>query len=431
MFGFNEEGPMSTMDEDVKLLGISHLFESAGDAPMAGSAPAKKAPAKGATGAPSGDAAAPRTEITPRQEAAGEDDYGATKATPPKDDGEKKDGEKEGGDKPNPFAKKDGDDKGGDKDEKGDKPNPFAKKDDDGDEDDEMGEALEAILNMSEQDVDGLSEEEADGILHALVAVEDIVENGSPKLEAAYFVLDAFYGQLAEGETDSIDKPTLVGVVEAFEHVLADLGLLDEWKGGMGKAVSRHGIRAMAHGKMPHAASMTHQKKVSEIKVKMGKAHSFKKGLHSFKPPAMKHGKHGKGGMGYGKKHEDEQTGEQAPIKDLVASLAALKEAVTTGRVVNEASNELIEGFNSIGATATTWYEGIAKEVKAALAEGKADENDARIAIGRHLCGIAEDAAEQAEAISTGQFIAENAENNLRCLAADLDDVVEAMKSVE
>lgn len=422
MFGFNEEGPMSTMDEDVKLLGISHLFESAGDAPMAGSAPPKKAPAKGnGNGAPSGDAAAPRTEITPRQEAAGEDDYGATKATPPKDDegGEKPNGDdKEKGEKPNPFAKKNGDDKGGD-DKKGDE---------DGDED-EMGEALEAIFNMTEKDIDALSEEEADGILHALVAVEDIVENGSPKLEAAYFVLDAFYGQLAEGETDSIDKPTLVGVVEAFEHVLADLGLLDEWKGGMGKAVSRHGIRAMAHGKMPHATSMTHQKKVSEIKVKMGKAHNFKKGLHAFKPPVMKKG--GKGGMGYGKKHEDEATGEPAPIKDLVASLAALREAVTTGRVVSEASSELLDGFNSIGATATTWYEGIAKEVKAALAEGKADANDARIAIGRHLEGIATDAAMHVEAITSGQFIAENVENNLRALAADLDDVVEAMKSVE
>jgi len=421
-----DEGPTSSMQEDLAVLKLEHLFEH-GDAPMAAAAPAKK----GKDAAPSGDAAAPRTEVPVRAEddaeGDGSGDFGATKATPPKDDA----AGAEGGEKPakpNPFAKKDDDDdEGGEEggDEKPAKPNPFAKKDDKGDED-EMGEAIESILSMTEEDIDGLTEEEAAGVIYVLAALEDITENPSPKLEAAFAVLDSFYGQLAEGETSTIDRDALLGVVEAFEYVATDLGILSEMHGGMGKHIARHSARASAHGMMAHPGSMTHQGKVKEIKVKMKKAHAFKKGLKDFKPPAMKHGKHGKG---YGKHEDEEQT--STPLSDLVTNLNALKNAVTAGKVEQESQSELLDGFKSVHETATTWYEAIANEVKTAISENKTDENDPRIVIGRHLEGIANDAASVGSLVAEGKVTAEQAENDLRNLAADLDDTVEVMRSVE
>lgn len=390
-----DEGPQSSMDEDLKALKLTHLFESAGD----------KRRAAVAADAANAEAASPRTEVPVRNEAAGEDDYGATTATPPppKDGGAKPgdDGE-DGKDKPEPKkAPKDSGDEDGDGD------------------DDDMKEGIEAVLGMSEQDVDGLDEDELDGALAVVHALEDIAESPAPKLDAAFGVIDSFYSQLAEGETTTIDRDTLVGVVESMEHILSDFGLIGEMK-GMGGAIMRHAKRSQAHGKMMPTASMTKQAKVKEMKVKLGKKHAFKKGLASFKPPVLSKGK--------GTKTEQADT----TIASLVGSLTALRNVVKESANTATTGAELAEGLKAVHETATAWYEAIAKEVKAGLAEGKVDQNDPRIAIGQHLNSIADDAAANLAAIESGATInTEAAEYNLRNLAADLDDAAAVMKTVE
>jgi len=395
MFGEEANRPAGSMEEDLKALNLGHLFESSGS---------KRAAAV------DDEAATPRTEVPVRQEGAGEQDYGATKATEPPADAdkggeEKPAGDDESGEKPAPPAppaapKGDGEDKG---------------------DDDEMKESIDAVLNMTEQDVDGLDEDELEGALHVVHALEDIAENPSPKLEAAFAVVDSFYSQLAEGETNTIDRDTLVGVVEAMEHILADFGVLGEMHGFSG-AVMRHAARAKAHGKMGATASMTKQHKVKEMKVKLGKKHAFKKGLESFKPPAMHHGK------GHGAKHEDENS-----LSAVVGNLTALRDSLKENAQAAESTGELAEGLKAVGETATAWYEAIAKEIKSGLSEGKqVEENDPRVLIGRHLEGIASDAAENLSTIESGAKInMEAAESNLRNLAADLNDIAEVMKSVE
>ena len=127
---------------------------------------------------------------------------------------------------------------------------------------------------------------------------------------------------------------------------------------------------------------------------------------------------------------DEEQVG--SPITELVDNLSALREAVQSGVQYRDQADELKEGFNSIGETASTWMQDIATEVKKSIAENKEfdAENDPRVQMGRHLNGIAESAALIIAKLDEGEANMEDAAADLQSLSADLNDAAEAMKEI-
>ena len=397
----NDEGPKSTMVEDFAVLGL--------DLPGMPGAPGRRA----------------------LQEAAGQDDYGATKASmSPEDTDEKAQGGEDeapaAAPKPAPDKAPAGKDMGA--------TNPFLKPskpkaavaaapadDDDDSDNDKMKDAVESILSLTADEVDALDEDALDGVYEILTGLESMTEDESPKFEAALTVLDAFYGQLQEDEGQSLDREALVGVVEAMEHILEDLGILNDTPTHLGKRIVQYESRHKAKGLAIPTGALQKAGKVHEIKARLENAAHFQKGLANCGAPTAQ----------VGRAHPNGAYEQDNSTSTLVQNLAALRDAVTEGSEIQAAAEEMAEGFQSISATATAWYESIAAEVKTGLSEGTVAEDDARIAIGRHLEGIAYDAEAHLAALSEDACDLNNVAANLESIAADLNDVAEVMKSVE
>jgi hypothetical protein len=282
----------------------------------------------------------------------------------------------------------------------------------------------------------------------------EAVEHIDPKMEAAVGILDTFYAQLGLVEVDiSKFKPSyddLVGVIEAYEHITGGPAQLDEVlasQGKVGKKIWRSGKRMKITGAMMRAG-----RKKAKAEKRMGgalgsglfklvqKKGRFVKARKSAQERRVQKRLHMRG-RGKRKRHSA-QTSRMSdveidqPLSELVQNLNDLRDAVresgTDTDNVDEAvsaAEELLSGYQSIHETATTWYEGIAKEV--AEDEGVA-EDDARIAVGRYLEGLADNA------LAIGAMIAEGDERwtlddyaeDLEKLAADLDKAMTAMKEI-
>jgi hypothetical protein len=120
-------------------------------------------------------------------------------------------------------------------------------------------------------------------------------------------------------------------------------------------------------------------------------------------------------------------------ITELVDNLSALKEAVQTNVDYRARAEELKDGFNSIGETASTWMGAIAEEVKSSVAEDEEfdADSDPRVQMGRYLESIAESASLIIAKLDEGSADVEDAAADLQSLSADLNDAAEAMKEIE
>lgn len=387
-----DNGPVSSFEEDVKALGIGHLFENGTKAQKA--------------------EAAPMTEQDEQDEK-----------------------------KENPFAKYNA--------EKADKKDDSEDEDED-EEKDEEPKAKSEAEDDEDEDEDEETEEEQDDSLFGAMCDED------EKLDAAVDVLDAFYSTIAESEDGAeFDHDSLVGVIEAYEYMAEATGLLDEAKLRKGRrATSQKRREARLAGHRAHKGGAEKRRKASEHAAgksgkvvvrrdEKGKMHKIRgreaMGLKAmsqaqrrYKGYSVKLSGGGTARPAMKKVHSDvEQDG--SPITELVGNLAALKEAVKSNVDYRQQAEELKEGFNAIGETASTWMESIATEVKKSVAETENydADNDPRVHMGRHLDGIAESAALIIAKLDEGEANLEDAASDLQNLSADLNDAAEAMKGIE
>jgi len=329
-----------------------------------------------------------------------------------------------------------------------------------------VGEFMES-LDLDEDQVDDAleSEEFTDIFVEALVendALDEIDEDeedeeieededeiDDPRMEAAADLLGLFYEHL-QTMTEDDDRPNyddLVGVIEAFEY-LTD-GILDETKRTMGlralRKARRMKSRLAKRGKMKRStfkAAKRGRMMIGGHEFKAGAASraQFRKLMRSASPrrrKALK--KRLKAQMGVtskdvkaritGKKMAADVEPQGSPISELVQHLNDLREAVQSD---DSAAEELVDGLRSVFETATTFYERIAEEVSSDESIEEEDkEDDPRVAMGRHLESIAEDSAAVAQRIVEGEADINDAADDLRALAADLDDAMEAMKGIE
>ena len=407
-----DEGPVSSFEEDLKALGIGHLFEDAA-----------KAPAK-----------APTSKVVTESDDSDEDSA---------EEGE------------NPFAKynaekkKNGDDKGekkddSDADEKGDHEEPDGDEDEKGDEPKAKSEAEDDEDEDEDEDEDDADEQDEDEEFSAL---DDLCDEDE-KLDAAIDVIGAFYSTLSEGEGETVDRDALVGVVEAYEYIAETTGLLDEAakrfhiKAGKKVHVTKgmKKVRRMEKSAAGHSSTAMKRFKITASGKRVAKTGAERKAERK----AARALSAGKAHRGAGKAHaaksarkaarlqhnDEEMVG--SPITELVDNLNALKEAVQSNGGYRAQADELKEGFNSIGETASTWMESIAEEVKKTVAEGEEfdPDSDPRVQMGRHLDGIAESAAAIINKIDEGEANMEDAAADLQSLSADLNDAAEAMKEI-
>jgi hypothetical protein len=342
------------------------------------------------------------------------------------------------------------------------------KKDDDDEDDDKKDEAIDPAHVI---DVDALDEEDMKGLADALSAysqelgldedeynemLEDdefiadfatgffgeATEPLDPKSEAAYEVLEAFYGQIdALQEGDDEAQPgydELVGVVEAYEylHEIATRVL-------GGKIIRGRQARSAGAAQQCRAANPGKKcVKVGRRYVARGavsgrkKAKSRLSGRKAHRGAGTAHMKKSLRRSGAAKARRrgvrsDVEIDSGANLSELEQNLADLRQTVSEAEIeeaVEIASNELLEGLKAVYDASTDWYEKIANEVKESE---NVEDDDARVAMGRHLEGIAEDAARVAQLIAEGEASIEDAADDLEALGADLDDALEAMKGID
>lgn len=383
-------GPRTTFEEDVKLLGIANLFEDGSAVAAAAVKPGTNQPGVSAPAAQTQaqKPAKPAAKPAKAQEAEDEDE---DEIVGEEDEGEEDEGEE------------------------------------DADSDEDEGEE-------DEDEEDDSAEEDVDPDFEATV-------NEDEKLVAAIDVLGAFYDKLDEDEGESFDSDTLAAVIEAYEYVADSFGLLDEMrrfriKGGKKTRITRGARKKAMKGhkggveRMKYTASGKKVRKSSdEIRAQKRAARKLAMGAASRKGGAM----HRARSMRKSKRLASDETHEGTPLSELVQNLGALKEAVQGKVDYRKSAEELKEGFNSIGETASTWMESIATEVKQAKTEEQDfdPENDPRVQMGRHLDGIAESAALIIQALDAGEADLQEAATDLESLAADLNDAAEVMKTIE
>jgi len=367
-------GPVTTFEEDVKLLGIEHLFEDATTAPAPANGTAQRQPEE-----------AEEVEETVEDEIDEQDDEEANDES-----------------------------------------------DDEADEDDDEEDDEDEDEDEAEEDV------EVDPDFAAMVESDE-------KLGAAIDVLGQFYEQLAEDEGAEVGHDEMVGVIEAYEYIAQQTGLLDEmrrfrFKGGKKRRLTRGAVKKMKKerqqgrkggiNRMKYTASGQRVRKTADEIRAEKKAKRF-----------LAAGKASKGGgamrrmrsLKKSKRLASDVEQDGNPLSELVANLGALKEAVRGDVDFRRKAEELKEGFTSIGETAHTWMEAIAAEVKQAVEEdeGFDAEQDPRVQVGRHLEQIAGHAAQIIEALDSGKVNLEHVESDLESLAADLHDAAEVMKQVD
>lgn len=335
-----------------------------------------------------------------------------------------------------------------DKDDKDDK--------DDGDDDMDEGvnfghldmddiELAESILALDESELDELDEDELD-LLNAVLDT-DLIEQAAAALgededlaryNGARDVITIFYEQinaLQEGdEKPSYDE--LVGVIEAYEALAEETGMLTErFRGAMKAKLKRGKKRAMrgAAGKkrmrllgrakkrgkfVVGGQMMTKGQKRKHLMTQLkGAKGKYAKSIRD-KIKSMRGSKRG-GPM--------EDTGSST--EELVKNLRDLRTAVEESGQHASAANELIEGFTNLEAVAREYYERIAAEVSE---DKDIAEDDSRVTMGRHLERIANDAGKRAAALGEGEdrWGLDQFAEDLQAIASDLEDAMEAMKSI-
>ena len=332
--------------------------------------------------------------------------------------------------------------------------------DDHDDDDDEMDEDVdlggldaddfalaEALLNLDESDLEDLDEDEMDALL--AVFDTDLIEQATAALaedddlaryNGALSVLDVFYEQvnnLQEGdEQPSYDE--LVGVIEAYEALAEETGLLTEkFRGAMKAKLKRGRKRAMRGAKGKKRARLlgrAHKRGKfvvgGQVMTKSQKLKSLRKAIKGAKGKYAKSLRDKlKSARGSGKR-SGPMAGYSESTEELVQNLRDLRNAVEESGEHASAANELIEGFGSLEAVAKEYYERIAAEVSE---DEDVAEDDSRVTMGRHLERIAQDAGKRAAAIAEGddRWSLDQFAEDLQAIAADLDDAMEAMKSID
>ena len=433
-----DNGPMTTMDEDLEFLGMG------GDAsPLAED---RRRPAHGRLH---------EGEMPPALKKA----MDAKKGSSSDDDDDDDD---DSGEKPNPFAKKEdrtevpvreeGCDDDEDEEDDEDEDDAEESEDFDGefiteDEDPEVfNEAMELLAQyFIDEGYDIASMDKAVGLVIEM-------PNYDERALAALDVIESFedtVANLQEGDTQpSYDE--LVGVIEAYEaatggaegltEVMATMGAKvgsKVWRGGSKVRITAKGARlGVKKAKKQHSMGLD-KPGMSKFKLVQTKTGGFKKVKKSSgeKRAQRKLGKRGKAKRMRHAAQTRAKNAKNGPmestnVSELVANLQALKNSVDESADWDTAAEELIEGFGSLHSVATDYFERIAKEV--AESEDVA-EDDARVAMGRHLEAISIDAAKRAAALREGedQWSLEQFAEDLQALAADLDDAMEAMGGIE
>ncbi len=363
-----------------------------------------------------------------------------------------------------------GKDKMSDDDEPASPRQPIPVRQEDDDEDDDEIDEDEFEIDEDNDEID-LDEDEVEALRDALIEYaqeqdydqeqyEEMLENESfisefatvffedededededdgeddPKQEAAWGVVESFQQKLIsvqEGNEDA--RPgydDLVGVIEAYEYITEvrfgkrggkqAKGMKRARKRGKAKRMGKK--RAMAAKQGKHFIK---GQKQTTTQVKKALRQSIKGSTGRFKKSQREKLKH-IGDIQAG----DEEAGG-TPISELVDNLNALREAVRAPTEENEDSSgeTLVEGLKAIHDTAVMFYERIASELREDEDE-EVDESDGRVAVGRHLEKIAEDANDVACGIVEGTSDLDDAAGDLQNLAADLNDVMEAMKAIE
>jgi hypothetical protein len=267
-----------------------------------------------------------------------------------------------------------------------------------------------------------------------------------PKSEAAELIIRTFYEQLDNVSEDDDSRPDydeLVGVIEAYEYVTEQTGLLQEIRfGKKASAAGRGKKRAMKKGKwkrMKRFVAKAHKMGkhfVGGVKMTTGalRRHLMKakKGAHGRFKRSLQQKLMGLKNSTVGRRPKHAGVEPQGqPISELEQNIEDLKQTVAEGAVdeaIEIASAELIEGLKAVYDASSEWFTKIAEEVKE---DKDLSEDDARVAMGRHLEQIAEDAARIAQLIDEGEADIEDAADDLASLGADLDDALEAMKGID
>lgn len=314
---------------------------------------------------------------------------------------------------------------------------------------------VEYLVDLDENDLEDIDEEtlaELHAVLetdlldraHAAFAEDDELS----RYNAALNVVDSFYeeiDQLKEGD----EQPTyddLVGVIEAYEALAEETGLLTErfrgamkaklkrgkrkmMRTGRGKRLKRALGRARKRGKFVVGGQMmTRAQKMKELRKQLkGAKGRYAKSIRQ-KIKATRGGGKRNGGNYAGPRAESSE--QDNSLGELVKNLSDLKSTVESSADQASAAEELIEGFSSISSVAKQYYERIADEVSEDKDVG---EDDPRVAMGRYLESICNDATERASALADGEdrWSIDQFAEDLQALAADLDDAMEAMKEID
>lgn len=334
---------------------------------------------------------------------------------------------------------------------------------------DEIDEEFETITDMIadwivENAPDATEEEVVEQLEGGVIEADDEGEDEDedeedkdkdetdPKTEAACAIISAFYTQLQEVTEDEESKPSyddLVGVIEAMEHVIGEDAIQEVMAVGggarAGKKIWRHGKKTkvttgmIRAGKKKAKAAVRFAGKMASGMFKMVQKapgrFTMKRKSAGEKRGGRKLGRHTRG-EAKRKRHakqtqrsdvDQEQFG--SPITELVQNLNDLREAVQGD---DSAADELVEGLRAIFETSTTFYERVAEELNNddSISEEEKLE-DPRRAMGLHLESIANDSAAVAQRIAEGESDISDAADDLKALASDLDEAMEAMKGIE
>ncbi len=315
-----------------------------------------------------------------------------------------------------------------------------------------LGDVLMFALIEAKKDDDNDKDEEPDDDEDD---EDDDVEE-SEVVGAAFQVIDAFYdriGSLREGD-DQPSYDDLVAVIEAVEHVAEDMagvaGLEESSKRMMGlralRKARKKAKRLAKRGKVKKATlklAKRGKRMIAGKEVKVGRqevqalrgmlGHSsarMRKNIRKRIKSAKLHKAVDWKARAKGKVMAADVENNGSPLSELVQNLADLRNAVEESQEFETAAEELAEGFGSVSTVATRYYERIAKEIQ----ESKdVAEDDDRVAMGRYLESIAQDAAKRATAIAEGdnRWSLDQYAQDLEALAHDLDDAMEAMKGIE
>ena len=322
-------------------------------------------------------------------------------------------------------------------------------------EEDDFADFVEFISEETDTEFDALFEDSLFLAEDEIDSDEEFDGESDPKMEAAVTVIAMFEAAVSMlDEDDEDDAPTyddLIGVIEAHSYMTD--ALLDEGMRSRAKKALRFARRKLKRMKRMGKGLKSTVKAARKGLVKVGgkfvkagarAAQGFRKmmgkaGTAIMKRMYRKRMKAAKGrsaqdvkakakGMKMGADVEFDGNYAIAELDDHLHDIRETLSEAEVVELVESASSELLDGLKAIHDASTGYYEAIAEEISE---DDEADEDDGRIAMGRHLESIASDAYRVAEMVSEGDAQLEDAADDLQALASDLDDALEAMKGIE